>query len=383
MYISSNPSLPFGALFGRRLGNGSESYSGPSDSRLYEYSRAREAVADFLSAAGITAGDSILLPAYICSSVLDPFLKLGIRILFYPIDRTLSPNVEAVRELLSQKPRAIFLVHYFGFPAGTGDLIQECRENGLWIVEDCAHTLPVPDGSGIGSAGDLTIYSLSKLLPVPDGALVVVNNPKLEWPETPTAVNKRLVFINMLWQAANSVEVSSGFSFRTRLRDKRAATRMITGLRESSSGSKPAPVNGSRSRYQRFQMSPLANRIRSRIDLASVARQRRENYQVLKSAMKSVRGATPVFGDLDPAGAPLGFPILVDDREAVRLKLIAAGVDPRPVWSGLPREVPSAGFEDARYIAAHNIVLPVHQNLTPKTLSYIVSALERAIATSQ
>src|SRR6266481_5416518 len=195
MYISSNPSLPFGALFGRRLGNGSESYSGPSDSRIYEYSRAREAVADFLSAAGITAGDSVLLPAYICSSVLDPFIKLGIRILFYPIDRTLSPNVEAVRELLSQKPRAIFFVHYFGFP---------------------------------GSAGDLTIYSLSKLLPVPDGALVVVNNPKLEWPETPTAVNKRLVFINMLWQAANSVEVTSGFSFRTRLRDKRAATRMIT-----------------------------------------------------------------------------------------------------------------------------------------------------------
>ena len=129
-------------------------------------------------------------------------------------------------------------------------------------------------------------------------------------------------------------------------------------------------------------MSALAHRIHGRIDLASVARQRQENYQWLKAALKSVEGAEPVFDDQDPAGAPLGFPITVADREAVRLKLIADGVDPRPIWSGLPAQVPSDGFADARYVAAHNIVLPVHQDLTRRELAHIVSALDRAIAGS-
>jgi dTDP-4-amino-4,6-dideoxygalactose transaminase len=129
-------------------------------------------------------------------------------------------------------------------------------------------------------------------------------------------------------------------------------------------------------------MSPVAQWIRRQIDLAAVTQRRQENYRWLKAALKSVKGARPVFGDLEPSGAPLGFPIIVEQRDAVRLKLIAGGIDPRPIWSGLPLQVPMAGFADARYVAAHNIVLPVHQDLRPNALAHIVSALERAITTS-
>jgi dTDP-4-amino-4,6-dideoxygalactose transaminase len=127
----------------------------------------------------------------------------------------------------------------------------------------------------------------------------------------------------------------------------------------------------------------VAHWINGEIDLASVTRQRRENYRRLAVALKSVKGAKPIFGEREPPGAPLGFPILVDNREAVRLKLIAAGVDPRPIWSALPTQVPVDGFADARTVAAHNIVLPVHQDLTPAKLAYVVSALDQAIVTSR
>jgi len=382
MYISSNPALPIGALFGIGRRKSSERESVLSNSRVYEYSQAREAVADFVRVVKMKPGDAVLVPAYICSSAIDPLHKLGIRVVFYPVDRALAPDAKAIRELLREKPCAILIVHYFGFSAGAEDLIQECRESGLWIIEDCAHTLPLGDGAGIGRLGDMTIYSLSKLLPVPDGAVVVVNNPDLVWPEPPRTVNRRLVLVNLLWQAANTLEVRSGLSLRTRLRDKRTAARMITGLREASSSRELSASNGSLGPYHRFQMSTLAHRIHGRIDLASVARRRQENYQWLKAALKSIKGAKPVFDDLDPAGAPLGFPVTVDHREAVRLKLIVAGVDPRPIWSGLPSQVPIDGFEDARYIAAHNIVLPVHQDLTRKELAHVVAALDRAIASS-
>jgi dTDP-4-amino-4,6-dideoxygalactose transaminase len=343
----------------------------------------REAIADFVRVVAMQPGDSVLVPGYICSAVLEPFQKMGIKVLFYPVDETLAPNAPAIRELLLQKPQAILIVHYFGFPARAEAVIQECRENGLWIIEDCAHTLPMQDKTVIGRQGDLTIYSLAKLLPVPDGAIVVVNNPKLVWFESPTRMNRRLVLVNLMWQAANTLEVKLGTSLRTRLRDKQSASRMITAMREPSTPVKPPASNGSAPAYHRFKMSSVAHCINGEIDLAFVTRQRRENYRRLAVAIKSVKGAQPVFGDREPPGAPLGFPILVDNREAVRLKLIAAGIDPRPIWSALPAQVPVDGFADARAVAAHNIVLPVHQDLTPAKLAYVVSALDRAIGTSR
>jgi hypothetical protein len=116
MYISSNPSLPIGALLNILARKRSEVpvFSGP---RVYEYSQVREAVADFVIVVKMKPGDSVLVPGYICSSVIDPFEKMGIKVIFYPVDQTLAPDAKAVRELLLQKPKAILIVHYFGFAA--------------------------------------------------------------------------------------------------------------------------------------------------------------------------------------------------------------------------------------------------------------------------
>jgi dTDP-4-amino-4,6-dideoxygalactose transaminase len=343
----------------------------------------REAVADFIRVVDMRPGDSVLVPAYICAAVIEPFEKLGIKALFYPVGQTLDPDASAIRKLLPQRPRAILIVNYFGFPAAARAIIDECRANGLWIIEDCAHTLPMPANDIMGRRGDLTMYSLAKLLPVPDGALVVVNNPALGWLRPPDRMNRRLVLVNMMWQAANTLEVSLGVSIRTRLRDRRAASRMITALREPAVAISTAPPgNGAAVPYHRFQMSGVTNWIRGAVDLAAITQRRQNNYRWLSAAIKSIKGATPIFGDHEPPGAPLGFPLLVDNRDAVRLKLIAAGVDPRPIWSSLPAQVPTEGFAEARYIAGHNVVLPVHQDLTPAGLAHIVSSLEQAIASS-
>jgi len=290
------------------------------------------------------------------------------------VEKTLAPDARAIRELLLKKPRAILIVHYFGFPAQAEAVIQECRAHGLWIIEDCAHTLPLLKKGIMGDVGDVTMYSLPKLLPIPDGAVVVVNNARLTWPHAPSKANRRLVLVNLVWQAANTLEVLIGVSLRTHLRQSRTSTKVITVLREPSTG------NGQVRSYHRFRMSPVAQAIRRRMDLESIAKRRQQNYRWLLAAVKSIKGVTPIFGDLEPPSAPLGFPILVEHRDAVRSKLISAGVDPRPIWSGLPAQVPIEGFGDARYVAAHNIVLPVHQDLTPRALAHIVSALDRALA---
>jgi perosamine synthetase len=343
--------------------------------RVYRYSRGREILADFARAGGIGPGEAILVPAYICSAVLEPLEKLGIKVVFYPIDENFDPDTKAIRELLLlQRPRAILIVHYFGFLPDVQAVVQECRDQGVWIIEDCAQTLPSQDISVNTSFGDLTIYSLPKLLPLPDGALAVVHNRALPWLDPPNTANKRLTRINSLWQIANTAEVLLGASLRTRLRDNRRTATALTHFRESPAN------NGESHSYNCFRMSGIARWLNKKIDLASVVTRRKANYEWLLAATKSIKGVRPAFGNLLPHAAPLGFPIIIDDREKVRSRLISSGVDPRPIWSALPPQVPVDGFPVARHIAAHNVVLPVHQDLSARVLTHIVSSLERALA---
>ena len=64
------------------------------------------------------------------------------------------------------------LVHYFGCPTLAAPTKDFCAKHNAWLLEDAAHVLrPV---SGVGKYGDFIIYSPHKLLPIPDGAVLVI-----------------------------------------------------------------------------------------------------------------------------------------------------------------------------------------------------------------
>ena len=116
----------------------------------------------------------VWLPDYFCNEALAPLRASGAALEFYPIDRSLEPNLEVLGSMAEQtRPDIVVLVHYFGRPASASMAMRDfCSEHGAWMVEDAAHVLrPI---AGIGQHGDFVLYSPHKHLPLPDGAVLVL-----------------------------------------------------------------------------------------------------------------------------------------------------------------------------------------------------------------
>jgi len=80
-------------------------------------------------------------------------------------------------KVLSDKSKAVFVIHEFGVPhAETLDLLKMANNRGIPLIEDCAHSMnSYLDGHRIGSIGDYAIYSLPKVLAIPYGGILLGN----------------------------------------------------------------------------------------------------------------------------------------------------------------------------------------------------------------
>tara|TARA_B100001113_G_C20764578_1_gene472452 strand:- start:180 stop:563 length:384 start_codon:yes stop_codon:yes gene_type:complete len=95
-------------------------------------------------------------------------------LVFYPIQKDGTPNMDEVNKILLEKKIDIIVgVHFFGSFMDFTELSHIAREKNIWLVEDFAHILNVPDKDRIKS--DFQMFSPHKFLPISDGALLMVN----------------------------------------------------------------------------------------------------------------------------------------------------------------------------------------------------------------
>jgi dTDP-4-amino-4,6-dideoxygalactose transaminase len=150
---------------------------------------ARAAFRAYLDALGIRPGEKVLLPAYIGwspregSGVFDPVRESGTSYAFYRMDERLRVDLDDVaRRLAEGGVRVVVAIHYFGaVDPGFESLAALARRAGAEVVEDEAHAwLSELFGRRAGRLGDACIVSLHKLLPVPEGGVLVLNGAARE-----------------------------------------------------------------------------------------------------------------------------------------------------------------------------------------------------------
>jgi perosamine synthetase len=141
------------------------------------------ALAVALAAAGVRAGEEVVVPAY--SFVATPLavLQVGAIPVFADVDPTtgcLEPG-EASRAVTA-RTRAIMPVHMHGCAADMAALIAVARQYGLVIIEDAAQAHGAEcDGRKVGAiaaAGGFSLQS-SKNLPAGEGGILVTNDASL------------------------------------------------------------------------------------------------------------------------------------------------------------------------------------------------------------
>jgi len=268
----------------------------------------------------------ILLPSYIGisplegSGVFDPIQACGIQYGFFRTNELLEADFSDLEKQIEQsKPFAVLLIHYFGFPQPkTIEIKKLCESQGIILIEDCAHTFESRIGSfQVGTIGDVSIFSLHKILPCEDGGILQINNSKFSVP---------------------SLEA-----------DQICAASTIETFCNA--------------------------------ELSAISAQRRKNYLQLEKLVRSVRNVSVFYPRLNEETVPLNLPVLIKNKDRFELykDLRNQNIGVTSLYHTLIPEIRAEDFPISHQISRDILNLPIHQDISKDQLEYLAAALDRSV----
>ncbi len=135
-----------------------------------------------LAALGVGPGDEVIVPAWSWISCFTSVVRLGALPVLAEIDETFCLAPGEIRRLASPRTKAAIVVHYQGVSAEMNPLLEETKEVGIALLEDCAESPgALYHGRRVGSIGDIGILSFQaqKTMTCGEGGLVVTNQASL------------------------------------------------------------------------------------------------------------------------------------------------------------------------------------------------------------
>lgn len=128
-------------------------------------------------------GDEVIMPSFTFVSTANAVALRGATPVFVDIDpRSLNLDPGQVEAAITPQTRAIFAVHYAGFPADMDRLNEIARAHGLMVIEDAAQALgSTYKGRPAGSLGDMAAFSFheTKNIISGEGGALTVNRHDL------------------------------------------------------------------------------------------------------------------------------------------------------------------------------------------------------------
>lgn len=133
--------------------------------------------------AGIQPGDEVITPVFTCAATNIPLLYERADIKFADVQPgTLNMDPGHVKQLITDKTRAIVCVHYGGLPCDMDELTEIAAERGIPIIEDAAHALGATyRGKTIGTISEFTMFSFQaiKQMTTGDGGMLLLRDEGL------------------------------------------------------------------------------------------------------------------------------------------------------------------------------------------------------------
>ncbi|MFI7412525.1 DegT/DnrJ/EryC1/StrS family aminotransferase [Streptomyces sp. NPDC049627] len=90
----------------------------------------------------LAPGDEVVVTPQTFQASIQPLLDLDVKVRFCDIDPlTLNMDPAALEPLITDRTRAVILVHYGGCPADMDAIMSLTRPRGITVIEDSAHAL--------------------------------------------------------------------------------------------------------------------------------------------------------------------------------------------------------------------------------------------------
>jgi len=311
----------------------------------------------------------VWFPDYFCNQALFPVRQLSIKIDFYPICKKLEPKWDILEKKVKNlgPPDVFVLVHYFGFPNNLKKTKKFCKKYEIELIEDAAHIL-LPS-SGIGEDNNPIIFSPRKVLPLPEGGILIA----------PKELN---IYIKKQRMVLFNEAVISWFI-------KRFIQKIMIKLNipwhkfwKVKKDNKYVPVIS-----QNFLTAKNYSIITYKLlcimmeELKKIVQKCRENYNLLLCELVD-DNTTFLFPYLAPSICPYVCPVLVKKNANRIIEGLKNRGVPASSWPDLPPEVlkNKKVYKEAVWLEKHIILFPVHQSLSKKQIKYIVEIYKKVIS---
>ena len=128
----------------------------------------------------IQKGEEIITPAITWSTTVFPIINVGAVPVLVDVDlNTYTIDTNEVEKAITDKTRAIMLVHLLGNPCDMKKIIKIAEEHDLFVIEDCceAHGAEF-NGKKVGSFGDISTFSFffSHHISTIEGGMILTDN---------------------------------------------------------------------------------------------------------------------------------------------------------------------------------------------------------------
>ncbi|WP_202925920.1 DegT/DnrJ/EryC1/StrS family aminotransferase [Goekera deserti] len=304
---------------------------------------------------GVGAGDEVVVPSFSFIATANAARYVAATPVFADVDPvTGNLTAETIAAVLTDRTRAVIVVHQAGVPADTRPIYDLLRARGIAVVEDAACAIgSTLYGAPVGSDVDLAVFSFHprKLVTTGEGGMLVTRHPA--W----AARARRLREHGMSASAADRHATGSvapeqylepGFNFR--MTDVQAA-------------------------IGRVQLTKLDAMVARRRELAARYREQLAGLPQLQLVADPAWGTTNYQSCwvLLPVDSPVG-------RDELLARFTEAGVSPRrgimashlePAYADLP----AVALPVTERLTADSLVLPLYHQMTEAEQDRVVAVL--------
>ena len=131
--------------------------------------------------AGIGKDDEVICPSMSYIATANCIKYVGAKPVFAEIDPdNYNIDIKHVKKLITDKTKAVIIVHQIGMPADIDDFKKLCDEHNLKLIEDAACAAGSSyKGKKIGSHSDIVCFSFHprKVITTGEGGMLTTSNP--------------------------------------------------------------------------------------------------------------------------------------------------------------------------------------------------------------
>lgn len=136
-----------------------------------------------VQALGIGQGDEVIMPTFTIISCAMAVTKAGaVPVLVDSAQDTWNMNVDEIEEKITDRTKAIIIVHLYGLPVEVQDILALAQKYNLKVIEDAAEMHgQTYKGRPCGSFGDISTFSFypNKHITTGEGGMLVTDEAEL------------------------------------------------------------------------------------------------------------------------------------------------------------------------------------------------------------